>query len=285
MKKFKEIFTIKKNDGTEVTLAVKSPSMDQVRKGRLQYNKIFAQMLKEGALLRSGLWAYLRQQNLWNDDMQNRLNTIVKEFSEARDKLNAGGIKLREGIKLAMRMRVLREEMSELQSEYNKLSVNTAEGQADNTMFNSLLSMCLVYNNTGEPYYKDMDTYLECGDDPEATKGAELFAKEYYGWDEKYVDTLPENQWLKKWKLCNDSYQLVNKEGKLVDDEGRLINEDGRFIDKDNNMVDIDGKPVNADGTYKVESAPFLDDDGNPLEEPTGEPVKKEKNKKSTSSS
>ena len=50
-------------------------------------------------------------------------------------------------------------------------------------------------------------------------------------------------------------------------------------------MVDIDGKPVNADGTYKVESAPFLDDDGNPLEEPTGEPVKKEKNKKSTSSS
>ena len=52
-------------------------------------------MLKEGALLRSGLWAYLRQQNLWNDDMQNRLNTIVKEFSEARDKLNDGGNKLR----------------------------------------------------------------------------------------------------------------------------------------------------------------------------------------------
>lgn len=268
MQSFKETFTIQK-DGKDVVIAVKAPNVEQGRKAQLHYNKTFSSILKEGGILRSSLWAYLRQQNLWNDDMQERLDKIIKEFTECQNKLEAGGIKLSEGKRAAMRMKELREEMVDLQRERNRLDVNTVEGQAENAKFNALVSMCMVYNDTGEPYYKSVDEYLEKAGDPEAIKGAEFLAKYAYGWDESHVNNLPENKWLKKWKLVDEKFRLVNKDGKLVDSDGRLINEDGRYIDENNNFVDINGKPVNDDGSYKVETAPFLDDDGNPLEEPT----------------
>jgi hypothetical protein len=51
----------------------------------------------------------------------------------------------------------------------------------------------------------------------------------------------------------------------LIDADGRLVDENGRFIDEQGNFVDKFGNRVDEEGSYIVETAPFLDDDGNPV--------------------
>jgi len=128
-----------------------------------------------------------------------------------------------------------------------------------------------VYNETGEPVFKDLDDYLENGDKEEAFRGAEILAAMMFQLDKNHEAGLPENKFLKKWKFVDEELRLVNKNGHLIDTEGRLINDDGHYVDEAGELVDVEGRRVDDEGNYQVEQAPFLDDDGNPLSDPDAE--------------
>jgi hypothetical protein len=190
---------------------------------------------------------------------------LQKELSDGEKRLAKGGFGLSEAKTLALRMRTVRDEIKDLISVRTSLDNHSAEGQADNTRFNFLVSACVVYKDSDQPYFSNMEDYLNKADDPVAILGAQNLANMLYGLDNDFEKNLPENKFLTKFKFVDTKLRLVDKQGRLVNEEGRLIDETGRYVDEEGNYIDKDGNRVDEGGEYILESQPFLDDEGKPI--------------------
>ena len=254
-----------KVDGKDVKFQVKVPSLENMDEAYKVRSRAFTSAINSNALLRARLDDILKEQGLWNDAKQAKLTSLQQDLITGEQVLAKGGMRLSEGKKLALDMRQTRIDMQELLSVRNNLDNSTAEGHADNARFNYLVSACLVYKDTGEPYFSGLADYLNRFTDPIGYQGASILASSMYGLDSNYEAKLPENIFLKDFQFIDDELRLVNKEGKLVDEEGRLIDSIGHFIDEKGSRVDINGNPLNEDGSYAFERKPFLDDDDKPI--------------------
>ena len=252
-------------DGKEVEMMVRSPSINDQREAQKVYNQAFTDAVKSKAVVRAKLDDLLADQGLWDADKQAKFTTLQQQILDGERRLAKGGFSLKEAKQLALDMKQYRDEIRDLISVKTSLDNHSAEGQADNSRFNYFVSSCLVYNDTKQPYFKDMEDYLNRITEDAAVKGAQNLASMLYGLDNDYESSLPENKFLKKFKFVDDKLRLIDKQGRLIDAEGRLIDETGRFIDEGGNYVDKFGNRVDEDGTYVVEAAPFLDENGNPV--------------------
>jgi len=252
-------YTGKGKDGAEVTLHVRRPTPKQYEKARMTFNATFRKALESGAMLKQKLETYMREQNLWDDAKQSKVSEILAILTTGQVALEKGGIKLNEAKDIALKMSNARAEMIELLQERNALEANTAEGQAQNMEFNHLVSLCTVYNLDGKPYYNSLDEYLE--DDSEiALKSAQSLASLIYNTEESRLD-LPENKFLVKYKFVDEKLRFIDKQGRLVDSNGRLVDEEGNFINEAGERVDGNGELLK-----ETVFAPFLDDEGKPLQ-------------------
>ena len=269
-------------DGVEKEFLVKNPSLNDQREAQKVYNQAFTDAVKSKSVVRAKLDDLLQDQGLWNDEKQAKFTALQKQLLDGEKRLAKGGFSLNEAKDLAIKMKGIRDEIRDLISVRTSLDNHSAEGQADNARFNYLVSVCVVYNDTKQPYFDSMEDYLNRSTDNVAILGAQNLANMLYGLDNDYETNLPENKFLKKYKFVDDKLRLVDKKGRLIDNEGRLIDESGRFIDDQGNFVDKYGNRVNQDGDYLVEPEPFLDDDGKPIiledtnndkKEPISQPV------------
>ena len=252
-------------DGVEKEFLVRSPTLENTREGQKVYNQAFTDAIKSKSVVRAKLDDLLEDQGLWNNEKQAEFSTLQKQVLEGEKKLAKGGFNLTEAKELAVEMRSLRNKIRDLISVRTSLDNHSAEGQADNSRFNYLVSACVVYNDTKQPYFNSMEDYLSKSTDKVAILGAQNLANMLYGLDNDYESNLPENKFLKKYKFVDDKLRPVDKKGRLIDSEGRLINENNRFIDEQGSFVDKFGSRITDDGDYVVDSQPFLDDDGNPI--------------------
>lgn len=253
------------NDGVEKEYLVRSPTLENQREAQKVYNQAFTDAIKSKSVVRAKLDDLLEDQGLWNDEKQAKFTELQRELLEGDKRLAKGGFSLNEAKDLAIKMKSVRDEIRELISVRTSLDNHSAEGQADNSRFNYLVSVCLVYNDTKQPVYKNMEEYLNSSTEKVAIMGAQNLANMLYGLDNDYESNLPENKFLKKFKFVDEKLRLIDKKGRLIDREGRLIDENGRYLDEEGNFVDKFGNKVDKDGEYVVESQPFLDDDGNPV--------------------
>jgi len=260
-------------DGTEKTFVVRSPSLADQREAQKVYNTAFTDAIKSNSVVRAKMDDVLEEQGLWNKEKQKKYENLQQELFDGEKRLAKGGFSLTDAKKLALRMREVRLEMRDLISVRTSLDNHSAEGQADNSRFNYLVSACVVYKDNDKPYFKDLEDYMNRQDDPVALAGAQKLANIIYGLDNNFERNLPENKFLKKYKFVNEELRFIDKQGRTIDREGRLVDENGRYIDEDGNFVDKDGNRVDEEGEYLVDTQPFLDDDGNPvvLEEETKE--------------
>jgi hypothetical protein len=252
-------------DGKEY--AVYKPNAAQSENGSLEYARVFSKAVKSGALLRETVEGHMREQGIWDNDKDIKYVTLLDSINKADKSLQRGGIKLSEAKEIAVKMRMDRGELQNLIGEKNSLDANTAQGQGETARFNYLLVECLVYNDTGKSVYKDRDAYLRDDDSEVSQRSAAIFANMWYGLEEDYDKTLPENQFLKQWGVFDDELRLLNDDGELIDTYGRRVNEDGRFIDESGNFIDVEGDPLTEDGEYDFGKAVFFDDTGKPLGE------------------
>ena len=167
----KQIFKVNIGD-KEVELAVLRPNASQAKDAQLAYNSAFADAVKSGALLRAKLENVLVEQGVWSEEKQEKNDELIKSINEGEQKLAKGGIKLAEAKGLALEMRRHRAELRTLISERTDYESNTAEGQAENARFNSLVSSCTVYNDTGKVVFKNMDDYLNRSTEEAAAQAA-----------------------------------------------------------------------------------------------------------------
>jgi hypothetical protein len=265
-----KVFTAKLPDDTEKQFLARSPSLQDQREAQKVYNQAFTDAIKSKSVVRAKLDDLLEDQGLWNDDKQAKFTSLQKDLLEGEKRLAKGGFSLNEAKDLAIKMKNIRDEIRDLISVRTSLDNHSAEGQADNARFNYLVSVCVVYNDTMQPYFKDLEDYINRSSEKVAILGAQNLANMLYGLDNEYESNLPENKFLKKYKFIDDQLRLVDKKGRLIDADGRLINETGRLINENGEFVDRFGNIVDKDGDYVVDTQPFLDDDGNPiiLEEP-----------------
>lgn len=264
MSRQKETFTVEQ-DGKNVEYAVLEPTAQQRREAQKVYNQTFSDALKSGAFLRKAIDKYMIEQGIWTEEQSKKYEEITNNLLENEKTLKGGNIKLSEAKNIALDMRRLRFELQSLVAERDSMDDKTAEGQAENTRFNFLVSSSLVNNDTGQPIYKDLEDYENNATDQVAYLGAQKLARMMYGLNEDYESNLPENKFLKKYKFVDENLRLVDKQGRLVDVNGRLIDEAGRYIDEEGNFVDVDGNRIDENGEYIIEEKPFLDDDGNPI--------------------
>jgi len=254
-------------EGKERDVSVRSPSLQDQREGQKVYNQAFTDAIKSKSVVRAKMEDVLTEQGLWDSQKQARLAELQQELLESERRLAQGGISLKEAKDVAMKMKETRDEIRELIGSRSSLDNHSAEGQADNAKFNYLVSACVVYNDTKQPVFKNMEEYLNRATESVAIQGAQNLANMLYGLDSDYENNLPENKFLKKYKFVDEKLRLINKQGKLVDEDGRLIDDNGRFINDSGEFVDKFGNKVDLDGNYIVEFKPFLDDDGNPVQE------------------
>ncbi len=251
---------------------LRKPSIDDYNEAEKVGNTTFNEALKSGAFLRLKLEEIMREQGLWNDEKQQELIVAQTEILTFEQKLAKGGFNINDAKKVALKIRELREDMKDLISDRASLDNHSAEGKASNAKFSYLLSVCMVYNDTKEPYFKSVEDYLMRNNEEVSIEATRKFASTYYGVDENYEEQLLENKFLIDYGFVDESLRLINRDGELVDDEGRLLDEDGRFIDGKGNFIDKDGNIVTDDGEYKNMEVPFTDDDGNVVV-----PISKEK--------
>lgn len=252
-------------DGVEKEFLVKTPSLNDQREAQKVYNQAFTDAIKSKSVVRAKLDDLLEDQGLWNDEKQAKFTSLQKELLDGEKRLAKGGFSLNEAKDLAIKMKGVRDEIRDLISVRTSLDNHSAEGQADNARFNYLVSVCVVYNDNKQPYFNNMEDYLNRSTESVGLLGAQNLANMLYGLDNDYESNLPENKFLKKYKFIDDKLRLVDKKGRLIDAEGRLIDESGRFIDEEGNFIDKYGNKVNSDGDYIVDTQPFLDDNGNPI--------------------
>lgn len=273
---------------TEIEFLVRSPSLNDQREAQKIYNQAFTDAIKSKSVVRAKLDDLLEDQGLWNDEKQAKFTSLQKELADGEKRLAKGGFSLNEAKDLAIKMKAVRDDIRDLISVRTSLDNHSAEGQADNARFNYLVSVCVVYNDSKEPYFKNMEDYLNRATEQVALLGAQNLANMLYGLDNDYEKNLPENKFLKKYRFVDDKLRLVDKKGRLIDAEGRLLDESGRFIDEEGNFVDKFGNRVDKEGDLIVDAKPFLDEDGNPVivdedianEKPSAEkPKKSEKSK------
>ena len=277
------------NENNTVKVIVRRPTPEDYRDSQIEYNKAFREALDSGALLRQRLTDHMREQGIWNDEKQKKNDEYVEKIRLKEEALKAGGIKLSDAKNIALELKKLRSQFQMLLTEKNMLDANSVEGQADNARFSHLIRLCILNNETKQPIFQDQKQYDAVSDQPWVVEASSQLANMIYGLDPKYVDNLEENKFLKEFKFVNDDLDFIDKDGHLIDSEGRLINEDGRYIayrteegrkNKDPNelyFVNKRGEEVvcikdenGEEDWVKLElkeRKPFLDDNGDPIEE------------------
>lgn len=251
-------------DGKSLTLTVRVPNLEDIREADKVKNLIFKESLDSKCYLRAELDDILTKRNLWSPDKKAKLAALQKELLDNERKLAKGNIKLKDARQLALDMKRIRNEIVDLRSIFTQMDAYTCESKSENERFNKLVSLCVVKQD-GSRYFNSLEDYINNSREDVARKGAEILAQMMYNWDEDSEGKLPENMFLKQYKFCNDKYQLINDKGKLVDINSKLINEEGRYITENNELCDSDGNLVDKDGNYLFDFQPFLDDEGQPI--------------------
>lgn len=287
MNKQKFLIETKDRDGNDIKLEVLRPGHKVMQEANMSYNLKVSSLIRqannggdrlllrsevEDHLIKSGLWGKKDAQEMENLGMRLRaLELIIKQ----------GGIKISEARKLAIEMSQIRSKMMILYNKKQQLDNVTIESVAESYKFGILMVKCVVRAEDGKPYFLGYDDYLDKSGDLAAIETAQCLSKMIYGLDDNINLNFFENQWLKEHNFIDKNGRLI-KENSFVDKDGRKIDAKGRFVDDSGNLTDKNGIRVDENGNFVIENPkPYLDDDGNPIQNNNDEPKinKKRKNK------
>lgn len=225
------------------TYFVTKPRAEEELEAKKYFNAGFQAALKQGALFRLSLQKHLEEQGLWGPDKEKELLAHKKVIFEGLKTLNKGKIKLKDAKKIALEVFETRRKIQVLLEDVNNMDSVTAEAQGDQEKFNYLISAC-TYDENDNKVFSSVQDYINRSEQPLGRAAAVAFASHYYGLDADFEKTLPEIQFLMKFKFVNDNLEFVNEKGEKVDKDGKKLE----------TSVETD--------SGEEESGPFLDDDG-----------------------
>lgn len=250
-------------DDREVEFAVIEPTLEDHGNAKMVYNTAFGRAIQSGAPLREKLDELLKEQGLWDEEADVKLEELQRNIISHEQKLAAGGISLEQGKNIAITILKLRADMGKTLAPRQHLDINSAQGQAENEQFNSLVAACLVYNDTKKPRYASLEEYLNSNKDDEAFLGAQALANRLYGVDKNFEKGLTENRFLRQFGFMNEDGALTDREGNLILEDGTRYTEGGDYLNGKGQKVDRYGNRLTESGDYYVDAPqPFTDENG-----------------------
>lgn len=255
-------------EGKPLKLAVLRPTNKISQEANMAYNLKMAELMRRGSqnpaqrlLLRAELEEYLAKMGVWTLQDQVEVEKLALEIRAHELMLKKGGIKISEGRTLALEMAEKRQLILEKHHKRLQFDSATIESQAENFRFEFLLVKCLVFADTGKPFLRNHDEYIDRQDEQAIMDCAREMANMVYGVNDSVIKNMFEMKWLKDAGMINDDGRYTRPDGTIIDRDGRLINADGRYIDKEGRLIDTFGRPVDENGNLLVDdSKPFIDD-------------------------
>jgi hypothetical protein len=275
---------VEKNGKEEtVKIVVRKPSSSLISQAQRVGAKAWTDCVRDGIMTRKELEKFMKEQGIWDEDKDEEQKKVVQQISDLEKQLYVSGnggkkLKASEGKRIAIQMRIKRNELRDLIAEKMSLEQNTAESISDNVRFDYLVANCAYYEN-GQKVYRDLEEYKERADDQLAFSAASTLAGMMYSVDRDFEAKLPENKFLKMFHFVNDDLSLVNDKGETIDTEGRRIDKNGYWLNDQGHRVDKDGNVLDENGNY-IPSIVYLDDNDKEIkieEDQEDKPLKKKK--------
>lgn len=224
------------------TYFVGKPGYKEESEAKLEQTKAFNKALTNGACLSTQLTKVLKRNNIWDEKDQEEVDELQEKIRDNLSKLEEGGFEIMEARKVALEtMRMRLEYLSKLAVLREHRSF-TAEGQADDAYFDSLVSSC-CFDEEGNRVFKSYEDYLSKAKEDYARKLAEKLSSMLYGTGD-YMSDLPENKFLKEFGFMDDEYKLVDEEGNEVDDNYKPIKEEEPKEKKERKPFLKNGQPI-----------------------------------------
>lgn len=226
-------------------------------------NKIYTQSLFEnvenGIPFTVEVEEVLRKKAIFDPEVDNQkreeLSKKLRDTEIALRSAKVGSRKITkdEGRKLALKIKELRAELSNLSQNRSSLLSNTAESIAENVRLNYCVYRCTLNQGTLDNYWKSYEDFKNDIGSKVYTDAVNKFITLSMGVDLTMEKKLYENQWLIRMGFMNEDLQLIDNNGRPVDEKGRLIDKEGRFINEEGKYVDAFGNPINQDGELLIE--------------------------------
>ena len=249
-------FNVEK-DGETIYLCVREPEHSDIEISDQYYAAKVASLMRkpkdQRPLLRDQLEKYLKDEGIWTEEDQNKIDELNEEVSEGLKKLRKGGITDLEGRELAIGIFEKRNQIANIRYKRRIFDEATIEAMSEQEKLDYLTYSCTVYEDSGNPYWSSFE-------EMKSDKGNEIFEKASqfiyeiaYGIDSDFEKKLPENRWLKKYNFLDEDLNFIDrKTGKNVDRGYRAIEESEEGTN-DFNALDSD----------ITEEEPFIDSETN----------------------
>jgi len=258
-----KIVDVTLEDGRKIKITVKRPQGPVLNEAQRVGAKVWTDCIKDGIMTKQELGILMKEKGIWGDkqdNLQKKLNQEILNLEKSLYINNKKKIKKSEAKKLAIDMRVKRNELRNLISERLGLEQNTAEALSDNAKFDFMVSQCVYDESGNRKIFNSLEDYNAQSDSPIAFAAASALAELVYSLDKDFESSLPENKFLISQHMVNDDLALVNSEGQTVDLDGRLINEDGYYVDSEGKRIDKDGNALDEYGNY-IPTVEYIDDE------------------------
>lgn len=224
----------------ESTYYVAKPTHKEESKAKLQQSKTFSEAINNGACLRTNLNKILKDTKVWSEKDDQEVEEISDKIKKNVDRLDEGGIDIMEARNLAVETNMLRMKVVNKLSIFRENLSLTAEGQADDAYFDSLVSNC-CFNEDGSKVFKSYEDYLNKAEEGLSIRLAKELSDIIYGNDE-YVKEFPENKFLAEFGFLNDNLEYINEEGQVVDQDYKAIVKEEK---KERKPFLKNGEPIN----------------------------------------
>ena len=143
----------------DVTYFVSKPTSIDESNAKLTQSKVFSKAIQSGACLKQELDKVLKKRGVWDEEDNKEIEDISNKISENLEKLEEGGFDIMEARNLAIETNNLRMSVMQKLATLRQHNSLTAEGQADDAYFDSLVSSC-CYKEDGTKVFKNYEDYL-----------------------------------------------------------------------------------------------------------------------------
>jgi len=260
--KLEETFKTVDTEKNEIELLVRRPDDEALNESTKVFFDTFnhaKNVLKSPLRLQNQ--NQLKELGIWTEDKDKQLDKLEKDIKKSCIKLTKVKNK-KEGRNLALKIRELRTEYTNLISEQNYLDDLTCESQANNKKMDYWVSACTFYSDTLEPFFSSLEDFTKRRNEKAANDAYTAMLKLMFDLDANPQKKNPENQFLLKHKMCNDDLYLVDSDGNLCDRDYKkikLVNNLPYYVNDKDEIVDDEGNLLNEDGSLKLDF-PDLDE-------------------------
>lgn len=248
--------TVAQEDGEDIKIYLQRPNNNLVKLADRHKSKAWNQAVQDDVLTKKELAVLMKKRGVWDEAKDKQEDEITRKIVKLEQELYTGDgkrkPKVSEGRDIAIEIRKARMELRDLIAERISLEDNTAESLADNARFDFLVAHCTYYEN-GSRVYNSFEEYNQKSADHIAFAAASALGEILYNLDSSFEKNLPENKFLDRFGLIDESLSLIDPNtGETIDTKGNKIDEEGYLLDDDGHRVDREGNKINEEGFYDI---------------------------------